>query len=260
MIACALKGYDNFDLAACRRHGVTVSIVPDLLIAPTAELTIGLIIALGRHILSSDRYVRGGAFQGWRPTFYGSGLDGSVVGIVGMGAVGQAIAARLAGFGCAILYHDTKPLAPDSEARLAARRVPLDDLLAASDTVVVVLPLTAGAIHLIGQAAIGRMKQGALLVNTGRGSIVDEQAVADALIAGHLGGYAADVYAMEDWARPDRPRAIPAGLLAETGRTVLTSHIGSAVDRVRREIAMQAARNIIEFLSGRRPAGTVTED
>src|SRR5688572_435817 len=99
MIACALKGYDNFDLAACEERGVTVSIVPDLLTAPTAELTVGLMIALGRQIVVSDKFVRSGTFNGWRASFYGTGLDKSRVGIAGMGAVGRAVAARLTGFG-----------------------------------------------------------------------------------------------------------------------------------------------------------------
>ncbi|HCD84363.1 MAG TPA: hydroxyacid dehydrogenase, partial [Agrobacterium sp.] len=98
LISCALKGADNFDVDACRRMGVAVSIVPDLLTAPTAELAIGLTIALGRNILLGDRSIRSSGFDGWRPELYGTGLDGSTVGIVGMGAVGQAIAHRLKGF------------------------------------------------------------------------------------------------------------------------------------------------------------------
>ena len=98
VIACALKGYDNFDVDACTRHGVWLTIVPDLLTAPTAELTVGLMIAIGRNILSGDRLVRKGDYEGWRPVLYGRGIDGSTVGIVGAGAIGKAIARRLAGF------------------------------------------------------------------------------------------------------------------------------------------------------------------
>ena len=257
MIACALKGYDNYDVDACRKRGVAISFVPDLLTNPTAELTVGLMIALGRNVVASDRFVRTGAFAGWRPTFYGAGLDGSTVGIVGMGAVGRAIAARLQGFGCRILYHDAKPKLDDMDPRWNAQPVTLQKLLADSDYVVVVLPLASGAEHFLDRSAIASMKPGALLINTGRGSVVDEEAVADALGAGHLGGYAADVFEMEDWARANRPRAIPARLLAAADRTLLTSHIGSAVDRVRFEIAREAALNIVQFLAGTRPRGAL---
>jgi phosphonate dehydrogenase len=256
MIACALKGYDNFDLAACRARGVTVSIVPDLLTAPTAELTVGLMIALGRQILSSDQFVRSGTFSGWRPRFYGTGLDGSKVGIAGMGAVGRAVAARLAGFGCEVSYCDPHALEPEEERRLNIQRTSLEELVSTSDYVVLIVPLVNGSLHLFGGDLISQMKPGALLINTGRGSVVDELAVASALASGHLGGYAADVFEFEDWAREDRPRTIPAALL-ESDRTVLTSHIGSAVDRVRKEIALEAARNIAQFLEGKRPQGAI---
>jgi phosphonate dehydrogenase len=260
MVSCALKGYDSYDIDACRRRGVTLSIVPDLLIDPTAELTVGLMIALGRKILSADRYVRGGAFAGWRPTFYGTGLAGSVVGLIGMGALGRAVAARLAGFGCSMIYFSKNTLPPEEEAYLGARKVELNELLSRSDYVTVVLPLTPGTVRLVDAAAIARMKPGALLVNTGRGSVVDEEAVAEAIASDHLGGYAADVFAMEDWALRDRPSAIPPRLLDAGDRTTLTPHIGSAVAKVRHEIAMEAAHNIIDFLEGRPPRGVLTAD
>ena len=115
------------------------------------------------------------------------------------------------------------------------------------------MPLTPATLHLIGRDALARMKPGALLINVGRGSVVDESAVADALEAGALGGYAADVFEMEDWALPDRPQAIDPRLLAHP-RTLFTPHLGSAVERVRREIEMRAADNIADVLAGRRRA------
>lgn len=97
VVGCALKGYDNYDVDACTRHGVWITNVPDLLTIPTAELTIGLLIGLTRNVLAGDRFVRSGQFNGWRPALYGSGLTGKTLGIIGMGAVGQAIAQRLIG-------------------------------------------------------------------------------------------------------------------------------------------------------------------
>lgn len=258
IVACALKGADNFDVEACTRRGVHVTIVPDLLTAPTAELTVGLMIALGRNVLAGDALIRGGTFRGWRPTLYGRGLDGSTVAILGMGAVGRALARRLGGFGCALAYHDEHRLDPPDEDALGLTHLPFDALLERGDFLVLTVPLTGRTQHLIDAAALSRLKPGALLVNPARGSIVDEEAVADALEAGHLGGYAADVFEMEDWARPDRPLDIPPRLRAHPA-TVLTPHLGSAVDAVRREIAMSAARDIVACLSGQRPAGAVND-
>lgn len=256
VIACALKGYDNFDVDACTRRGIWLTIVPDLLTAPTAELTIGLMIALGRNILPGDRLVRGGDFGGWRPILYGQGIDGSTVGLIGAGAVGKAIARRLAGFGATLLYTDNTPLSPDQEDELRLRRVPQGELLERSDFVVLCLPLLHDTRHLVNRDFLARMKPGALLINTARGSLVDEAAVADALEGERLAGYAADVFPMEDWALPDRPREVSPRLL-KNRKVVLTPHLGSAVDRVRREIALQAAASMLQALRGEVPAGAV---
>jgi phosphonate dehydrogenase len=240
-IGCALKGADNFDLAACRARNVAVAVVPGLLTAPTAELALGLMIGLGRHIRAGDALVRGGGFAGWRPILFGAGLEGAVVGIIGMGAVGRGIAARLAGFACRrIIHHD-----PAVEGSVG-----LTELLATADWVVLAAPLNRGTLHMIDGPALARLQPGALLVNIARGSLVDEAAVAAALQSGHLGGYAADAFELEDWARADRPSAIPAALL-EHPRSLFTPHLGSAVVEVRRQIAMQAATALAEFFAGR---------
>ncbi|MDU0958464.1 MAG: phosphonate dehydrogenase [Bradyrhizobium sp.] len=249
VVACALKGADNFDMEACRARGVDVTIVPDLLTARTAELAVGLMIALGRNLLAGDRLIRQHPFAGWRPVLYGMGLDGAEVGIVGMGAVGQAIAHRVRPFRCRISYCDAHPLSPAAEDAQGLLRRDLAELLARSDYLVLALPLNAESRHLIDAAAIAAMKPGALLINPARGSLVDEAAVANALEANHLGGYAADVFETEDWARPDRPAGVEPRLLSHA-RTVLTPHIGSAVDSVRRDIALAAARNILRHLDG----------
>jgi len=253
VIACALKGVDNFDVEACTAAGVWVTIVPDLLTNPTAELAVALALGLGRKLREADALVRSGRFKGWRPILYATGLDQSVVGIVGLGAVGSAIATRLSGFGCRILGVD-----PSVEPPPGVMPRDLSAALAASDYLIVTVPLSADTFHMIGRDALKRMKPGALLVNVGRGSVVDEAAVADALERGALGGYAADVFEMEDWARPDRPRVIEPRLLSHP-LTLFTPHLGSAVDRARREIALQAADNIIDALSGRTPRHAVNK-
>jgi phosphonate dehydrogenase len=251
VVACALKGFDNFDVAACTAAGVWVSIVPDLLTDPTAELAVGLAIGLGRKIREGDDLVRHGRFDGWRPMLYGTGLDGSTVGIVGMGRVGRAIARRLAGFGCTLIGID-----PNRECPVGVVPYGLAEALAVADYLILAAPLTHASHGLIGQAALAKMKPDALLINIGRGSVVDEAAVAAALGAGRLGGYAADVFALEDWALTDRPRAIDSRLLVHP-RTLFTPHLGSAVDGVRRAIAMRAADNIADALAGKEPRDAI---
>ena len=258
IIACALKGCDNFDIAACTRHGVWVTIVQDLLTTPTAELAVGLMIAVARHIVAGDKFVRTGRFAGWRPKLYGRSLDGSTVGLLGAGAVGKAIARRLSGFRCQLLYHDEKRLLPDQEDSLRLQRVPLSELVRRSDFLVVALPLNAATQHLVDAELLKTVKPGVYLINPARGSVVDEEAVADALESGQLGGYAADTFEMEDWARADRPATI-APRLIESEKTVLTPHLGSAVDHIRRDIAMDAARSVVQCLQGLRPDGAVNE-
>ena len=246
IVSAALKGFDNFDVEACTRRGIWFTIVPDLLTGPTAELGVALMLGLARNVAAGDAVIRSGAFLGWRPTLYGTDLRGSTVGIVGFGKVGRALARMLQGFDCRVIHTD-----PSDDG------VPLDDLLAASDFILPLLPLTAATLHLIDAGAIARMKPGAFLINVSRGSVVDEEAVADALDRGHLAGYAADTFEMEDWARPDRPRSISPRLLRMKAKTLFTPHLGSAVARVRLEIELSAASNILAALLGKRPPGAI---
>jgi phosphonate dehydrogenase len=257
IIAGALKGYDNFDVEACNRHRVWFTIVQDLLTAPAAELTVGLLISLTRNILPGDRFVRSGNFQGWRPQFYGVGLQGNTVGMIGMGCIGRAIARRLSVFEMETLYTDPTLLSPMEEHELGVKRVPLDELLSQSHFVIVACPLTPETLHLMNTDRIGRMRPGSFLINPSRGSIVDENAVGIALSTRHLAGYAADVYALEDWARPDHPSHIPTSLLEQPDRTLFTPHLGSAVDEIRKEIGLEAARSILAALDGRVPGNAI---
>jgi phosphonate dehydrogenase len=217
-------------------------------------------IAAGRHVLAADAEVRRGAFQGWRPRFYGAGLFGGTVGIVGFGAVGRAVAERLIGFRSTVHYWDVHRLGAHDERRLKVTYRDLDALLGVSGFVVLALPLNAETRHLVDDARLARVRPGAILVNVARGSLVDEAAVARALRSGRLGFYAADVFEFEDRALPDRPRAIHAALFAETRRTLFTPHLGSAVSRVREAMALRAVQNIVDFFDERTPPGTVNAD
>jgi len=247
IVAGALKGCDNFDVEACTLLGIWFTIVPDLLTEPTAELALALLLGLARYVLPGDRLIRSGAFQGWRPILYGTGLAGSTVGIIGFGAVGRALARMLQGFSCRIQYCD--PSADGS--------TPLGVLLASSDFVLPLLPLTPETFHLLGREALAGMKRGAFLINVSRGSVVDEEAAADALVSGRLGGYAADTFEMEDWALRDRPREIYPRLLRLTDRTLFTPHLGSAVASARLQIELAAAGSILQALRGEHPSGAI---
>ncbi len=257
VIGAALKGYDNFDVEACTSRGIWFTIVPDLLTIPTAELIVGLMIALARQVGPGDRFIREAGFEGWRPRFYGKGLQGSTAGIIGLGAVGRAVARLLAAFEMKILYTDIRPLSDDAHRGIGVAYASMDDLLRQSDFVIPLVPLTDRTRHLLDAGKLARMKVGGFLVNAGRGSVVDEGAVAEALRRGHLGGYAADVFEMEDWALPNRPRAIDPELLMMPERTIFTPHLGSAVEAIRLEIEMEAARNILEALNGETPRGAI---
>jgi phosphonate dehydrogenase len=259
VIAAALKGYDNIDVAACTRRGVWVTIVPDLLSQPTAELALALILGLTRNVVPGDHLVRSGRFHGWRPVLYGGGLLGKTVGIVGMGKLGQAFVRLLAGFNVKIMYYDPVHLSPVLEAFLGLTRATFDQVLAESDILVVMIPLTSSTLHLINTETLARTKKGAYLVNVGRGSVVDEAAVAQMLAHGRLAGYAADVFEMEDWARPDHPVSIHPGLLSNPDQTLFTPHLGTAVDRARLEIELSAARSILQGLRGERSADAINE-
>ena len=251
VVACALKGYDNYDVPACTQAGIWVSIVPDLLTEPTAELAIGLAISLARHVRQGDAYVRSGVFNGWRTHFYGMGLHDSVAAVVGLGQVGQAIVKRLRGFGC------SRILGVDPAAMLAGvETVSLDIAARSADFLFVAAPLTPSSHYLIGKKQLDQAKAGQLIINVGRGSVVDEAALTLGLQMKLIGGYAADVFECEDWQLTDRPQRISPELLAQ-GNTVFTPHIGSAVKSVRLAIEHSAADNIIAVLLGRAPPNAI---
>jgi len=214
---------------------------------------VALMIGLGRRLIEADRHVRSGAFAGWRPQLYGTGLAGSRVGFVGMGVIGRAVAERLQPFKVEQRYYDPKPLDGAIERAIAlTRTLELRALLEWSQFLVLAAPLTTQTLHIINRRTLDCMRPGCLLINPSRGSLVDETAVLAALDSGHLGGYAADVFEMEDWARADRRREIDSGLRNHPA-TLFTPHLGSAVTDVRRAIEARAAENLLDAFTGRIP-------
>jgi glyoxylate reductase len=247
VVANVAVGVDNVDLAACRARGVVVTNTPDVLTEATADLAFGLLLAAARRIAEGDRLVRAGGFTGWTPTFMlGTRVHGATLGIVGMGRIGQAVARRAAGFGMNVLYTQRNPLAHTELP--AAFVTSVDELLGRADAVSIHCPLTPETTRLFDAPRLARMRAGSILVNTARGPIVDEAALAHALEHGPLAAAGLDVYEAE-------PRVHPA-LLARPN-AVLAPHIGSADRPTREGMASLAIANVIEVLAGRVPRSPV---
>lgn len=255
IVAGALKGVDNIDVEACGRRGIWVTNVPDALTGPTAELAVTLLLSLDRHVREGDALVRSGRYRGWRRQLLGRGLAGCRVGIVGFGPLGRQIARLLAPFGAQLSSHD--PAVQDPALAVPSS---LQELLSSSDAVILAVPLGPDTRHLLDAAAIDALPDHALLVNVGRGSVVDEPAVAAALRAGRLGGYAADVFAFEDQADQGHPLGIPRDLLDLPDRTVFTPHLGSATHQARAAIERRAVLNVLDALAGRVPPDVCNGD
>jgi glyoxylate reductase len=244
-VANLAVGYDNVDLEAAARRGVTVTNTPGVLDDATADLTLGLILAATRRLAEGDRLVRSGREWSWGMGFMlGSGLQGKRLGIVGLGGIGRKVAERARAFGMEIAYHSRHPAPAGVEEALKARRLPLEELLATSDVVSLHVPLTEETRHLIGAAELAAMKPSAVLVNAARGPVVDERALATALAEGQIAASGLDVYEHE-------PRVEPA--LLELDNVVLVPHLGSATVETRTAMAVLAARNAISVLTGQGP-------
>lgn len=246
VVANVAVGVDNVDLAACRARGVLVTNTPDVLTEATADLAFGLLIAAARRIAEGDRLVRAGGFTGWTPTFMlGQRVHGMTLGVVGFGRIGQAMARRARGFGMHVLYNQRTRLPEPLERALGATHVPsLDELLAWSDAVTIHAPLTPETRHLFDGPRLAKMRPGSILVNTARGPIVDEAALAHALEHGPVAAAGLDVFEEE-------PRVHPA-LLARPN-AVLAPHIGSADRPTREAMAATAVGNAMRVLAGEPP-------
>lgn len=248
IVSAALKGYDNFDLEVMQARKIHFCHVPDLLSEPTAELALTLTLSLLRNLMPGHALVKSGGFAGWRPILYSKSLHRARVGILGMGGVAKALVPLLRGFDCEIFYHDIQRLAPEAEQQLGIQFRDAQQIHRDVDVFYPLLSLTESTYHWLDQEALLEMMPGAIVINVGRGSIVDEAAIIHALENQHLGGYAADVFEMEDWAVKSRPSSIHSDLLKQHN-TIFTPHLGSAVGAVRYEIELSAARKIIDFFA-----------
>jgi glyoxylate reductase len=249
VIAQAAVGYDNIDIAAATRRGILVTNTPGVLTDATADLAFGLLLMLTRRLGEGERLIR--ARQPWRWDMFlllGSSPQGKTLGLVGFGAIGQAMARRARAFGMEIVYAQRHQAPASVEQELGARRLPLAQLLAAADAVSLHCPLTPDTRHLIDADALELMKPSAYLVNTARGPVIDEAALAQALHDGRLAGAALDVY--------EREPEVTAALL-ELENVVLAPHLGSATIETRSAMAVLAARNVEAALRGQPPPSLV---
>ncbi len=241
VVANHAVGYDNVDLAAATRRGIVVTNTPDVLTDATADFTFALILAAARRLGEGEALARSGAWTGWAPDqLLGQSIAGRRLGVIGFGRIGQAVARRAAGFAMEVVY-----AAPREVGFPGARRVALDQLLAASDVVTLHCPLTPETRHIIDREALARMKPTAVLVNTARGPCVDEGALAAALERGTIAAAGLDVFEKEPSIHP--------GLLASR-KVVLAPHLGSATLEARGGMARLCAEAVAAVLAGRRPA------
>lgn len=254
-VANVAVGFDNIDVEAATERGVVVLNTPDVLTDATADLAFALILSVARRVPEGDAFLRAGSYRYWRLRQEQLGLDvfGQTLGIFGLGKIGRAVAKRArGGFDMTVLYHDAYRLDAEVERQLGVEYVGFDDLLARSDFLSIHAPLTDETRHAIDATAFERMQSHAVLINTGRGPIVDEAALVDALRSGTIAGAGLDVYEFE-------PEVVE-GLAQLRDRVVLLPHLGSATERTRVRMARLAASGVREVLQGRRPTNVVNPE
>ena len=234
VVANCAVGTDNVDLDACRRRGVVVTNTPGVLTEATADLTWLLILAVARRFREGDALIRSGKWDGWKPLeLMGLSLEGRTLGVFGFGRIGRAVARRAEASGMRVVS------ASEGDPPAAFER-----LLAASDVVTIHAPLTPQTRGRFGAHELARMKRGAILVNTARGPILDEAALAAALVSGHLGGAGLDVYEKEPAVHPALPTL---------ANVVLLPHLGSATRETRLAMARTACEEVVRVLGGHPP-------
>ena len=242
IIAQYAVGYDNIALEAARERDLPVTHTPGVLTDATADFAMALLLAVARRIPKADRYVREGRFDRWNTTLMlGTELSGKTLGIVGLGRIGQAVARRALGFGMEVVYYGRSAANPTAVRNLSARRVSLDSLLTESDVISLHCALNDESQHLLGAEAFEQMKDTALLVNTARGAVVDEEALVRALEAGQIAGAGLDVFEKEPDVHPG---------LMEHEQVVLAPHLGSATVEARTRMAELCTASVRAALEG----------
>ena len=252
LIASFGTGVDHIDLAAAKARGITVTNTPGVLTEDTADMVMALMLAVPRRIAEGDRLTRSGEWTGWAPTrMLGHRINGKRLGIIGMGRIGCAVALRARGFGLSIHYHNRKPVHPETEAELEATYwESLEQMLSRVDIVSVNCPHTPATHRMLSREKLELMQPSAYLVNTSRGEVIDEEALAALLESGHIAGAGLDVYADE---------ANITSSLLDLPNVVLLPHIGSATIEGRLEMGDKVIINIQTFWDGHAPRDRVIE-
>jgi glyoxylate reductase len=245
IIANVAVGYDNVDIAAATRAGILVSNTPDVLTETTADFAFALLMAAARRVVEAHQFLHDGKWRKWAiDLLVGQDIHHRTLGIFGMGRIGQAVARRARGFSMRVLYHDAARASSALEKELGLEFVTAEELLREADFVSLHVPLLDSTRHLIGEAQLRRMKPTAILVNTSRGPVVDEAALAEALVNGVIAGAGLDVFEREPQVHP---------LLLKLPQVVTAPHIASASVDTRRRMSMLAAENAVAALEGHRP-------
>ncbi|MCX8181259.1 MAG: glyoxylate reductase [Thermofilaceae archaeon] len=257
IIAQYAVGFDNIDVAYATLKGVYVTNTPGVLTDATADLTWALLLAAARRIVEADRFVRSGDYwrtsTGWHPLMMlGYHVTGKTLGIIGMGRIGQAVARRAKGFEMRVLYYQRRKLAESLERELNAKYVDLETLLRESDFVSIHVPLTKETFRMIGEKELRIMKPTAILINTSRGAVVDEEALVKALKEGWIAAAGLDVFEKEPLP-PEHP-------LTKLDNVVLAPHVGSATLETRASMAKLVAENLIAFYKGEEPPTLVNKE
>lgn len=243
VVANYAVGYNNIDVAAATRLGIKVTNTPQVLTEATADIALSLLLSVCRQINPAEKFLRDGNFDGWHPgEFVGIELHGKNALIVGMGRIGKAIARRLNGFGIRISYHNRNRIDISEEKALNATYLPdLESALNDVDFLFLSCPLTPQTRHMFDERKLAMLPERCVIVNTGRGPIIDEEALAEALINKKIAGAGLDVFEFE-------PKIVPK--LLDSPNTVLLPHIGSATRETRYKMGMLAARSILDILNG----------
>ncbi|MCD6462559.1 MAG: D-glycerate dehydrogenase [Thermotogae bacterium] len=251
IIANYAVGYNNIDVEYATRKNIYVTHTPGVLTEATADIAWALILAVVRRVVEADRFTRQGKFEGWKPElFLGYDIYGKILGILGMGRIGQAVARRALGFGMKIIYHNRKRLPEEIERKYNAQYVDLEVLFREADIVSIHTPLTPETYHLVDEKLLSLMKPSAFLINTSRGAVVNERKLYEFLKEGRIAGAGLDVYEHEPMLTPG---------LSELDNVVLLPHIGSATIETRTRMAIMVAENVIAALKGSIPPNIVPE-
>lgn len=243
---------DNIDVAAATARGIPVTVIPAVVTEATADLAFALMLVVARRVVEGDRALRAGVYPGSQSNHLaGAMVYAKVLGLIGGGRIGQAVARRAQGFGMRVLYTDPRRLPEEDERRLGLEYASLDDVLAQADFISLHPAMRPETRHLIGERELRLMKPTAFLVNTSRGPIIDEAALVRALAERRIGGAGLDVYEHE-------PRVSPE--LIAMSNVVLTPHLGSAVLELREAMAHVVVDNILAIIEGRRPPGCINPE